>query len=87
MTLNELVKLTTFWTTGPRRLSLLNKSFGTASTQSDQGLHYQLTESLDITECINGEQKAGWYFAHVQDDLNLHIMRMFEDRFPLAWPT
>ena len=26
-----------------------------ASARSDQGLHYPLTESLDTTECMNGE--------------------------------
>ena len=30
-----------------------------------------LTESLDTTECKNGKQRHGWYFAHAQDDLNL----------------
>ena len=44
-----------------------------ASAQSDQGLHCPLTESLDTTECINGEQRLGRYFVHAQDDLNLHI--------------
>ena len=44
----------------------------------NQGLHYPLTESLDTTECINGEQRPGWYFAHVQDDLNVGILRIFE---------
>ena len=28
---------------------------------------------------INEEQRPGWYFAHEQDDLNLRILRMFED--------
>ena len=36
---------------------------------------------MDTTECMNGEQRPGWYFAHVQDDLNLHILRMFEGTF------
>ena len=31
----------------------------TANAQSNQGLHYPLTESLDTTECMNGEQKPG----------------------------
>ena len=35
-----------------------------ASAQSDQSLHCQLTESLDTTECMNGEQSLGSYFAH-----------------------
>ena len=43
------------------------------SVQSDQGLHCPLIESLDTTECMNGEQRPRWYFAHVQDDLNLHF--------------
>ena len=29
------------------------------STQSDQGLHYMLTESIDTIECINGELMCG----------------------------
>ena len=49
-----------------------------ASVQSDQGLHCPLTESLDTTECMNGVQSLGKYFAHAQDDLNMSIMRMFE---------
>ena len=54
--------------------------------QSDQGLHCLLTESLDITECMNrAEQMSGWYFAHVQDDLNLLIMFLFEGTFFFAW--
>ena len=46
--------------------------------QSDQGLQCQITESLDTTECMNGEQRPGWYFTHVQDDLNLCILYMLE---------
>ena len=45
------------------------------SAQSDQGLHCPLTESLDTTECMIGEQRPESYFVHVQDDLNLHIFR------------
>ena len=30
-----------------------------ASAQSDQGLHCPLTESVDTTECIIGEQMPG----------------------------
>ena len=44
--------------------------------QSDQGLHCPWTESLDTTECMNGEQRLGWYFAHAQNDLNLSILLM-----------
>ena len=39
-----------------------------ASTQSDQGLHCSLTESMDTIESINGEQKPGWDFAHAWDE-------------------
>ena len=48
-----------------------------ASMQSDQVLHCQLTESLDTTECMNGEQRPRRYFAPLQDGLNLHILCMF----------
>ena len=49
--------------------------------KSDQGLHCLLTESLDTTECINGEQRQGFYFEHAQGDLNLHFLYMFESTF------
>ena len=55
-----------------------------ASAQSDQGFHCPpLTESLDTTESINGEQRLGWYCAHVQDNLNLCILRKSEGTFSL----
>ena len=54
-----------------------------ASAQSDQSLHCPLTEALDTTECMNEEQIPGRYFAHVQEDLNLFILRMFEGTFSL----
>ena len=38
-----------------------------------------LSESLGTVECMNGEQRPGWYCVHVQDDLNLRILHMFED--------
>ena len=38
-----------------------------ASAQSDQGFHYPLTELLDTTECMNGEQKPGRDLAHAHD--------------------
>ena len=44
----------------------------------DQGILCPLTESLDTTECMNEEQRPGWYFEHAQDDMNLHILCMFE---------
>ena len=36
-----------------------------ASVQFDQGHHYRLTESLDTTELINGEQRPGLYIMYV----------------------
>ena len=51
-------------------------------TQSDHGFHCPLTESLDTTECMNGEQRPG-YFTHVQDDLNLRILHMSKSTFTL----
>ena len=44
---------------GQQRLRSAN-----VSMQSDQGLHCLLTESLDTTECMNGEQRPQWYNAH-----------------------
>ena len=55
-----------------------------ASAQSDQGLHCPLTESLDTTECMNGDQRPEWYLAHVQDDLNQRIFSHIQRHF-LAW--
>ena len=49
-----------------------------ALAQSDQGLHCPLTESLDTTECMNGEQRHGLYYAHAQDDLNMRFLRIFK---------
>ena len=57
------------------------------STQSDQGLHCLLTESYDTTECMNGEQRLGWYFEHVQESRNLHICACWKALFHLMWPT
>ena len=49
-----------------QRQSFLTFRFGqqrlrsaSMSTQSDQGLHCRLTESLDATECTIGEQRPG----------------------------
>ena len=38
------------------------------SAQSDQGPHCPLKESLDTTDCMNGEQMTGWYFAHAWNE-------------------
>ena len=40
-------------------------------------------ESLDSTECMNGDQRLGRYIAHVQDYLNLSILCMLEGNFSL----
>ena len=40
-----------------------------------------ISEAFDITECMNGDQMPGYYFAHAQDDLNPHILRMLEGTF------
>ena len=52
-----------------------------ASAQSDQGHHCPQTESLDTIEWFNGEEMLKWDFAQVQDDVNLHILRMLEGTF------
>ena len=49
------------------------------SAQSDQGLHCPLTESFDATECM--ENKYPDDTVHVQDDLNLPILQVFERHF------
>ena len=42
-------------------------------SQTDQGLHCPLTESLDTEEYRHRKQRPGLYCAHAQDDLNLRI--------------
>ena len=54
-----------------------------AFAQSDQGLHCPQTESLDTTEYFTGDQVPGCDFAHVQDDVNLHILHMLKITFSL----
>ena len=54
------------------------------ASRYNQGFHCPLTESLDATDRKNGEQMTVYiFFSHTQDNLNLHILRMFEDTFPL----
>ena len=56
-----------------------------ASAQSDQGLCCSQTESLDTVDSIeyfNGEQCPD-ETAHVEDDVNPHILRMLKDTFSL----
>ena len=55
-----------------------------ASAQFDQDLPYPLKESWDTTECTNGEQGPGRYFAHAQEVPNFRILRMFEVTFWLG---
>ena len=54
---------------------------GCTSVQSDQGLHSTLTESLDTTECINGEQM---HVSVLGMNLNLCILHMLKDTFSLV---
>ena len=48
----------------------------------DQGLHWPLTKSLDITECI--VQKPRRYFAHAQDNLNAQFAHVRRQLFRLT---
>ena len=43
-----------------------------------------LHEWLDTIDSVNGEQKPSWDLAHVQDDVNPHILRMLEGTFSLG---
>ena len=58
-----------------------------ASAQSDQVLHCPLTELFKTTECINGEQRPGFWKTAIllcpiwQDGLNQCLLYMFEDTF------
>ena len=54
-----------------------------ANEQADLGLHSLLTESVDVTECMNGEQRPRWCFTHVRNDRNLCILCMYEGTFLL----
>ena len=49
-----------------------------ADAQSGQGLRCPQTESFDTIDCFNGEQVPS-----VQDDVNPHILHMFEGTFSL----
>ena len=55
-----------------------------ASAQSDQGLQFPLTESLDTTECMNEFIGSRSYVAHAEDDLNLRILLVFEGTISLG---
>ena len=43
-------------------------------------------QSLATIECFRGEQMPRLDFGHVQDDVNLHILRIFEGTFCLMRP-
>ena len=51
---------------------------------ADEGLRSPRTETLDTTECFN--EKPEWDFAHVQHDVNTHILHMLEGTFCFTWP-
>ena len=51
--------------------------------QSDQGLRCPHSESLDTTECFNGEHMTGRDFAYMPDDVNPYILIV--RRHFLAW--
>ena len=40
-------------------------------------------DRLDTIECFNGEQMLGCDLVHVHDDVNLHVLHMFEGSFML----
>ena len=52
-----------------------------ASAQSDQGLRCPQTESLATKECMHEDHRSEWHFAHAQDDVNPHFLRMLEGTF------
>ena len=54
-----------------------------AYAQSDQDLHYSLTESMDTIECINREQMPGWDFKHTRDESESVHLIVFTDTFLL----
>ena len=81
-------KMTKSIPSGPRHAKTCLRAYGDSEgpDQTDQGLDCLLTELFDTTKCINGDQKPGLYFACAQDDLNLRILRMFEDTFSFGAP-
>ena len=55
-----------------------------SATSSENVPSLSTATIIDVLECIDGEQRCGWYFVHVQDDPDLHILHMFEDSFLLG---
>ena len=56
-----------------------------AFSQSDRGIHCPLTELLDTTECVNGNQKHGYDTLRVRRILWMRILLVFAP-FRLARP-
>ena len=38
---------------------------------------------IDTIECFNEERMIGWDFVHMQDDVNLHILRMYHENMTI----
>ena len=53
------------------------------NAQSDQGLRCPQIELMNTIKCFNGEKMPERDFAHVQGDVNPHILRMLECTFSL----
>ena len=68
------------WSFGPRHtrtsLQLYVDNEG-PDQHAHQGLHCLQTESFDTIECFNGEQVPSWDFAHLKDEVNLHLLCTF----------
>ena len=69
----------------------INLRFHAHSRSLIKGRRCPQTESWDTLKCFNREQMSRWDFAHVQDDVNQHILRMLEGTFsldaePTIWP-
>ena len=50
---------------------------------ADQGFHCPLTKSLDTIECMNGEQRPGWYFGQCAGSESTHFAHVRRHFF--AW--
>ena len=46
--------------------------------------HQRLSSARPAQICTNGEQRPGWDFAHVQNDVSLYVLRMLEATFSLG---
>ena len=92
LTTNEFVKLKMLWTTrpwwthGPRLWAYAKAQISLLIHVVWSSIYCPSTESLDTTECMNGEHRPGWHIAHAEDDLNLCMLCMFEGMFCLRRP-